>query len=169
MCHRPFSKRRAATTCWCGALVACPSLEGGGDRVPTQCLQSHVANLRAPDFVNVAFGSTTLDGEDASAQDRFERAFNQAMSDGYISALSSQKIMQNELYNHDLQAHRVRQRLAEIYRHEETAGRAGTGGWPDPELAGNVEAVRDYAPSRGMLRPATASCSPRRSNSPAIC
>src|SRR6476469_5977360 len=55
--------------------------------------------LRAPDFCNVAFWV-----HDVRRRRRiddtgtFRQAFNQALSDAYFSSLSSQKIMQNELY-----------------------------------------------------------------------
>src|ERR1700755_2031911 len=55
--------------------------------------------LRAPDFVNVAFWIHDIRRrrklKDSS---KFEHDFNQSLSDGYFSALSAQKLMQNELY-----------------------------------------------------------------------
>src|SRR3546814_7412118 len=55
--------------------------------------------LRAPDFVNVAFWVHDIRSK-RKIRDRskFRQAFNQEMSDAYFEALSSQKIMQNELY-----------------------------------------------------------------------
>src|SRR3546814_11873736 len=55
--------------------------------------------LRAPDFVNVAFWVHDIRRK-RKIRDRskFRQAFNQEMSDAYFEALSSQKIMQNELY-----------------------------------------------------------------------
>ena len=108
--------------------------------------------LRAPDFVNVAFWVHDVRRKrrikDSS---RFEQAFNQQMSDAYFEALSSQKIMQNELY------------LTMIYRPvvtgkrfvEKSTNTAQLQSEQDQaigkiqELAGNVEAVlKDYSPYR---------------------
>ncbi|WP_251278230.1 hypothetical protein, partial [Enterobacter hormaechei] len=55
--------------------------------------------LRAPDFVNVAFWvhdirrRRTLKGKST-----YRQRFNQDVSDQYMGMLSSQRIMQNELY-----------------------------------------------------------------------
>ena len=108
--------------------------------------------LRAPDFVNVAFWVHDVRRKrrikDSS---RFEQAFNQQMSDAYFKALSSQKIMQNELY------------LTMIYRPvvsgkrfvEKSTNTIQLQSEQDQavgkiqELAGNVEAVlKDYSPYR---------------------
>lgn len=108
--------------------------------------------LRAPDFVNVAFwvhdvrrrGRIEMRGD-------FAQAFNQDLSDAYFAALSSQKIMQNELY------------LTMLFRPvvtgrkfvERSSDRTRLQAEQDQhvakldELAGNVEAVlKDYAPVR---------------------
>lgn len=108
--------------------------------------------LRAPDFVNVAFWVHDIRRRGhISSQSRFEQKFNQNLSDGYFSSLSSQKIMQNELY------------LTMIYRPvvsgkrfaEKSADARKLQAEQDQaigqilELAGNVEAVlKDYAPNR---------------------
>ena len=55
--------------------------------------------LRAPDFTNLAFWVHDVRRKRRiSDHSRFTHAFNQGMSDAYFAALSSQKIMQNELY-----------------------------------------------------------------------
>lgn len=108
--------------------------------------------LRAPDFVNVAFWVHDVRRRGRiDARSRFDHAFNQSLSDGYFSSLSSQKIMLNELY------------LTMIYRPvagskrfvEKSADHKQLQGEQDQaiatilELAGNVEAVlKDYAPYR---------------------
>ena len=108
--------------------------------------------LRAPDFVNVAFWVHDVRRKrrikDSS---QFEQPFNQQMSDAYFEALSSQKIMQNELY------------LTMIYRPVVTGKRFVEKSTDTTqlqseqdqaigkiqELAGNVEAVlKDYSPYR---------------------
>jgi len=115
--------------------------------------------LRAPDFVNVAFWVHDIRRRgrvDVAA--KFDHVFNQQMSDEYFDRLSSQKIMQNELY------------LTMIYR-PIVAGKKFVERSTDlgrlqaeqdqaiiklMELAGNVEAVlKDYAPTRlGMYEAA---------------
>jgi type IV secretion system protein VirB4 len=108
--------------------------------------------LRAPDYVNLAFWVHDVRRRRRiSDSSKFEHAFNQDMSDAYFSALSSQKLMQNELY------------LTMIYRPvvggkrfvEKSADTARLQSEQDQavskirELAGNVEAVlKDYAPYR---------------------
>jgi len=108
--------------------------------------------LRAPDFVNVAFWVHDVrrhrrlrDGS------QFGQAFNQELSDAYYAALSSQKIMQNELYLTMLYRPVVGgkamvEKSSDLTRLEaEQAQAVGT----VLELAGNVEAVlKDYAPTR---------------------
>ena len=108
--------------------------------------------LRAPDFVNVAFWVHDVRRKrrikDSS---RFDQAFNQQMSDAYFEALSSQKIMQNELY------------FTMIYRPvvtgkrfvEKSTNTTQLQSEQDQaigkiqELASNVEAVlKDYSPYR---------------------
>ena len=108
--------------------------------------------LRAPDFVNVAFWVHDVRRKRRIKDNsKFDQAFNQQMSDAYFEALSSQKIMQNELY------------LTMIYRPvvtgkrfvEKSADTAQLQSEQDQaigkiqELAGNVEAVlKDYSPYR---------------------
>lgn len=108
--------------------------------------------LRAPDFVNVAFWAHDVRRRRrVSQRPRYRQPFNQALSDAYYESLSSQKIMQNELY------------LSMIYR-PVVSGKKLVERSSDParlqaeqdeaiakilELAGNVEAVlKDYAPYR---------------------
>lgn len=108
--------------------------------------------LRAPDFVNVAFWVHDVRRKRRIKDNsRFDQAFNQQMSDAYFEALSSQKIMQNELY------------LTMIYRPvvtgkrfvEKSTSTAQLHSEQDQaigklqELASNVEAVlKDYSPYR---------------------
>jgi len=108
--------------------------------------------LRAPDFVNVAFWVNDVRRRRRIKDNsKFDQAFNQQMSDAYFEALSSQKIMQNELY------------LTMIYRPvvagkrfvEKSANTTQLQSEQDQaigkiqELAGNVEAVlKDYSPYR---------------------
>lgn len=108
--------------------------------------------LRAPDYVNVAFWVHDVRRRRRiTTRSQFDQAFNQEMSDAYFSALSSQKIMQNELY------------LTMIYRPivggkrfvEKSANTSQLQAEQDQaiakiqELAGNVEAVlKDYSPYR---------------------
>src|SRR3546814_14709658 len=62
-------------------------------------LSLHDALPISPDFVNVAFWVHDIRRK-RTIRDRskFRQAFNQEMSDAYFEALSSQKIMQHELY-----------------------------------------------------------------------
>ena len=108
--------------------------------------------LRAPDFVNVAFWVHDVRRKRRIKDNsQFEQAFNQQISDAYFEALSSQKIMQNELY------------LTMIYRPVVTGKRfvekstntiqlqseQDQAVGKIQELAGNVEAVlKDYSPYR---------------------
>ncbi|MCF5940919.1 VirB4 family type IV secretion/conjugal transfer ATPase, partial [Xanthomonas perforans] len=108
--------------------------------------------LRAPDFANVAFWVHDVRRRRRiGTGGRFKQAFNQNLSDEYYTALSSQKIMQNELY------------FSMIYRPVVTGRRlVEKSANPDKiraeeeqavakvvELATNVEAVlKDYAPYR---------------------
>ena len=115
--------------------------------------------LRAPDFVNVAFWVHDVRRRRRiNTKNQFDQPFNQAMSDAYFESLSSQKIMQNELY------------LTMIYRPvvagkrfvEKSANTQQLQSEQDhaistlQELAGNVEAVlKDYSPYRlGMYEAA---------------
>jgi type IV secretion system protein VirB4 len=108
--------------------------------------------LRAPDFVNVAFWVHDIRRrrrlKDTSA---FDHAFNQQLSDAYYEALSSQKLMQNELYltmiyRPIVSGKRFAEKSSDVSRLEaEQAQSIAT----ILELAGNVEAVlKDYAPNR---------------------
>jgi type IV secretion system protein VirB4 len=108
--------------------------------------------LRAPDYVNVAFWVHDIRRRRRlKIASKFKQRFNQDMSDDYFGALSSQKIMQNELY------------LTMIYRPivtgkrfvEQSAEHAKIKSEQDQaitklhELAGNLEAVlKDYSPYR---------------------
>lgn len=108
--------------------------------------------LRAPDYVNVAFWTHDIRRRRRVTPDgKFEHVFNQRMSDDYYETLSSQKIMQNELY------------LTMLYR-PVVSGKRFVEKSDDPvrlkseqdqsidkilELASNVEAVlKEYAPYR---------------------
>ncbi|TBR08332.1 MAG: VirB4 family type IV secretion/conjugal transfer ATPase, partial [Lysobacter sp.] len=109
-------------------------------------------SLRAPDFANVAFWAHDVRRRRRiEGRSQFRQAFNQALSDAYFESLSSQKIMQNELY------------LTMVYRPVVTGKRmiekSGDASRLQAEqdeaiakvqeLAGNVEAVlKDYAPYR---------------------
>lgn len=109
-------------------------------------------SLRAPDFVNVAFWVHDIRRRrQLKGRSRFKDRFNQEVSDTYMDMLSSQRIMQNELY------------LTMIYRpivagkrFVEKSGNLDRLKAEEEqaidkllELAGNVEAViRDYAPYR---------------------
>ncbi len=108
--------------------------------------------LRAPDFVNVAFWTHDIRRRRSlKGERRFKQTFNQDVHDQYTGMLSSQRIMQNELY------------LTLIYRPVVTGKRFVERSSDTTklqaeqeqavaqllELAGNVEAViRDYAPYR---------------------
>ena len=108
--------------------------------------------LRAPDFVNLAFWVHDVRRKRRiTNRSHFDQAFNQGLSDAYFSALSAQKIMQNELY------------LTMIYRPvvagkgmmEKSSNIGQLQSEQDQaiakihELASNVEAVlKDYSPYR---------------------
>ena len=108
--------------------------------------------LRAPDFANLAFWVHDVRRKRRiSNRSKFGQAFNQDLSDAYFDSLSSQKIMQNELY------------LTMIYRPVTTGKRLVEKSASIPqlqseqdqavakiqELAGNLEAVlKDYSPYR---------------------
>ena len=115
--------------------------------------------LRAPDFVNVAFWVHDIRRRRRLRDhSRFGQAFNQSLSDAYFEALSSQKLMQNELYltliyRPVVGGKRFAEKSADLGRLEaEQADAINT----VLELAGNVEAVlKDYAPYRlGMYEAA---------------
>jgi type IV secretion system protein VirB4 len=115
--------------------------------------------LRAPDFVNVAFWVHDLRRRrEINGVSRFDRAFNQSLSDAYYGALSAQKLMQNELYFTMMYrpvagAKRFVERSSDVSRLEAEQQQAVD---KVQELAGNIEAVlKDYAPVRlGMYEAA---------------
>ncbi|RYZ70312.1 MAG: VirB4 family type IV secretion/conjugal transfer ATPase, partial [Lysobacteraceae bacterium] len=108
--------------------------------------------LRAPDFANLAFWVHDVRRKRRiSNRSKYGQTFNQELSDAYFDSLSSQKIMQNELY------------LTMIYRPVTTGKRLVEKSASIPqlqseqdqavakiqELAGNLEAVlKDYSPYR---------------------
>lgn len=109
-------------------------------------------SLRAPDFVNVAFWVHDVRRRRRLKDNStFEHEFNQQLSDGYYSALSSQKLMQNELYltmiyRPVVSGKRFVEKSSDVAKLEaEQTNSVNT----ILELAGNVEAVlKDYAPYR---------------------
>ena len=108
--------------------------------------------LRAPDFVNVAFWVHDIRRRGkVDLKSRYEHAFNQQLSDEYFKRLSSEKIMQNELfltmiYRPVVSGKSFVERSTDVNRLQAEQDQAvGT----VMELAGNVEAVlKDYAPAR---------------------
>lgn len=108
--------------------------------------------LRAPDFVNVAFWVHDIRRRRRlKDHSKFDQLFNQTLSDAYYSALSSQKLMQNELYltmiyRPVVHGKRFAEKSSDVVQLEAQQRQAiGT----VLELAGNVEAVlKDYAPYR---------------------
>jgi type IV secretion system protein VirB4 len=115
--------------------------------------------LRAPDFVNVAFWVHDVRRRRRlSDHSKFSQAFNQSLSDSYYEALSSQRLMQNELYltliyRPVVSGKRFAEKSADLARLEAEQLEAVN---TILELAGNVEAVlKDYAPYRlGMYEAA---------------
>ncbi len=108
--------------------------------------------LRAPDFVNLAFWVHDVRRKRRiHDKSRFEHSFNQSMSDAYYNALSSQKIMQNELYltmiyRPIVSGKRMMEKSANIAQLKSEQDQAIA---KIQELAGNVEAVlKEYAPYR---------------------
>lgn len=109
--------------------------------------------LRAPDYVNVAFWVHDVRRRRAiTSNDRFAQPFNQQLSDAYYEALSSQKLMANELYLTMLYrpvvggGKRFVEKSADAVRLQAEQDQAVA---KLMELAGNVEAVlKDYAPYR---------------------
>jgi type IV secretion system protein VirB4 len=64
-----------------------------------QHVQRLLQTLRAPDYVNVAFWVHDVRRRGRNPrQQPVQHRFNQDMSDAYYGSLSSQKIMNNELY-----------------------------------------------------------------------
>jgi type IV secretion system protein VirB4 len=115
--------------------------------------------LRAPDFVNVAFWVHDVRRRRRIASGaRFAQPFNQALSEAYYEALSSQKLMQNELYLTMLYrpvvgGKKLAEKSGDVTRLEAEQHQAVS---TILELAANVEAVlKDYAPHRlGMYEAA---------------
>ncbi|MGA7439310.1 MAG: VirB4 family type IV secretion/conjugal transfer ATPase [Luteibacter sp.] len=108
--------------------------------------------LRAPDFTNVAFWVHDIRRRRRMKDDsKFGYAFNQQLNDAYFDALSTQKLMQNELYvtmiyRPVVSGKRFAEKSADVSRLEAEQAQAIT---TILELAGNVEAVlKDYAPYR---------------------
>ncbi|MGH8050729.1 MAG: VirB4 family type IV secretion/conjugal transfer ATPase [Arenimonas sp.] len=115
--------------------------------------------LRAPDFVNLAFWVHDVRRKRRiSNNNRFDHAFNQGLSDAYFTALSAQKIMQNELYltmiyRPVVSGKRMMEKSTSITQLQSEQDQAIA---KIQELAGNVEAVlKDYSPYRlGMYEAA---------------
>lgn len=108
--------------------------------------------LRAPDFVNVAFWVHDIRRRRRlKSHGSFDQLFNQQMSDAYFQTLSTQKLMQNELYltmiyRPIVGGRRLVEKSADIGRLEAEQTQSVE---KVLELAGNVEAVlKDYAPYR---------------------
>ncbi|MCF5089105.1 MULTISPECIES: VirB4 family type IV secretion/conjugal transfer ATPase [Stenotrophomonas] len=108
--------------------------------------------LRAPDFVNVAFWVHDIRRRGrVDIRSKYDQVFNQQMSDEYYDRLSSQKIMQNELYltmiyRPIMVGKKFVERSSDIGRLQSEQDQAIN---KLMELAGNVEAVlKDYAPHR---------------------
>ncbi|TCV97225.1 type IV secretion system protein VirB4 [Luteibacter rhizovicinus] len=108
--------------------------------------------LRAPDFVNVAFWVHDVRRRRRiKNKSHFKQAFNQTMSDAYYEALSTQKLMQNELYltmiyRPVVSGKRFAEKSSDVSQLEAEQTQAIA---TILELAGNVEAVlKDYAPYR---------------------
>jgi type IV secretion system protein VirB4 len=108
--------------------------------------------LRAPDYVNVAFWVHDVRRRRRiNTHSKFDQAFNQEISDAYFSALSSQKIMQNELYltmiyRPVVTGKRFVEKSANVSQLQAEQEQAIS---KIQELAGNVEAVlKDYSPYR---------------------
>ncbi|HVI55562.1 MAG TPA: VirB4 family type IV secretion/conjugal transfer ATPase [Luteibacter sp.] len=108
--------------------------------------------LRAPDYTNVAFWVHDIRRRRGIRNKaKFGEAFNQTLSDAYYEALSTQKLMQNELYltmiyRPIVQGKAFAEKSADVSRLEAEQAQAIT---QVLELAGNIEAVlKDYAPTR---------------------
>ncbi|MGE8214588.1 Type IV secretion system protein virB4 [compost metagenome] len=106
--------------------------------------------LRAPDFVNVAFWVHDIRRRGkVELRSTYQHLFNQQMSDEYFRRLSSEKVMQNELYLTMIYRPIVSgkgfvEKSADVSRLQSEQDQAVT---KIMELAGNVEAVlKDYAP-----------------------
>lgn len=108
--------------------------------------------LRAPDFVNVAFWVHDIRRRGrVDIRSKYDHVFNQQMSDEYYDRLTSQKIMQNELYltmiyRPIMVGKKFVERSSDLVRLQSEQDQAVN---KVMELAGNVEAVlKDYAPHR---------------------
>lgn len=108
--------------------------------------------LRAPDFVNVAFWVHDIRRRRrVNTKNQFDQVFNQELSDGYFASLSSQKLMQNELYltmiyRPIVSGKRFVEKSTNVEQLKEEQDQAIG---KLMELASNVEAVlKDYAPYR---------------------
>lgn len=108
--------------------------------------------LRAPDFTNVAFWVHDIRRRRrVRNKARYGQAFNQDLSDAYYTALSEQKLMQNELYltmiyRPVVQGKAFAEKSSDIGRLQAEQAHAIK---TILELAGNVEAVlTEYGPSR---------------------
>jgi type IV secretion system protein VirB4 len=108
--------------------------------------------LRAPDYTNVAFWVHDIRRRRGIRnKSKFGEAFNQTLSDAYYEALSTQKLMQNELYltmiyRPIVQGKVFAEKSADVSRLESEQAQAIA---QVLELAGNIEAVlKDYAPTR---------------------
>jgi type IV secretion system protein VirB4 len=108
--------------------------------------------LRAPDFANLAFWVHDVRRRRRISSDStFGQPFNQSMSDAYFDALSSQKIMQNELYltmiyRPVVAGKRLVEKSTNVSQLQSEQDQAIA---KVQELAGNLEAVlKDYAPYR---------------------
>jgi type IV secretion system protein VirB4 len=116
-------------------------------------------SLRAPDFANLAFWVHDIRRKRRiSSAGTFRESFNQALSDAYFGALSSQKTMQNELYltmiyRPIVAGRRLVERSSDTVQLQTEQDQAVA---KLQELAGNLEAVlKDYAPDRlGMYEAA---------------
>ena len=115
--------------------------------------------LRAPDYVNVAFWVHDVRRRrSAKVPSQFGERFNQQMSDEYYEALSTQKVMQNELYltmiyRPVVDGKRFADKSSDI---ERLAAEQAQAVAKITELAINVEAVvKEYGPYRlGMYEAA---------------
>ncbi|MDR1076567.1 MAG: VirB4 family type IV secretion/conjugal transfer ATPase [Xanthomonadaceae bacterium] len=108
--------------------------------------------LRAPDFENVAFWVHDVRRRRRLADhSKFRQVFNQRLSDEYYGVLSSQRIMQNELYltmiyRPVVTGKRFKEKSSNTERLQSEQDQAIA---KILELASNLEAVlKDYAPYR---------------------
>lgn len=108
--------------------------------------------LRAPDFANLAFWVHDIRRRRRITQsNRFDQAFNQTVSDAYFESLSSQKIMQNDLYltmiyRPVVVGKRLIEKSSDVRKLQAEEDQAVA---KVMELAGNLEAVlKEYAPYR---------------------